>query len=148
MPFIPMNLDETQEAKPVPQGRYDVTIDSCEEVPTKKDPSKTQFKLLIKIDGHDDAPPIFHYQGIPTENDFKALLLKRFLKMFGVSYDPAGFDTEDLAMKLIGARASNAEVRQKEYEGTISNELVVPPLKGEEGPQHAGKGAGKPPKRA
>ena len=147
MPFIPMNLDDAQEAKPVAQGRYDVVIDSCEEVPTKKDPSKTQFKLLIKIDGHDDSPPIFHYQGIPTENDFKALLLRRFLKLFNVKYDPAGFDTEALAMELVGARA-NAEVRQKEWEGTISNELVVPPLKGEEGPQHAGKGAGKPPKRA
>jgi len=147
MPFIPLNLDDAQESKPVPLGRYDVVVASCEEVPTKKDPSKTQFKMMLTIDGHEDAAPIFHYQGIPTENDFKALLMRRFLTLFGVKYDPAGFDPELLAMELIGARAK-VELRTKEYEGTINNEMIIPPLKGEEGPQNAGKGAGKPPKRA
>lgn len=152
MPFISMNLDDATEAKPVSAGRYDLVVASCEEALTKNE-QKPQFKLIINIEGHDDAPPIFHYVGIPSESDepdkakFKALLLRRFLKLFGVKYDPAGFDTEQLAMQLTGARASSVELRQKEYNGNISNEMIVPPLKAEEGPQHAGKGSGKPPKR-
>ena len=100
MPFININLDDAQESKPVPLGRYDVVIDSCEEVPTKKDPSKTQFKMVLKIEGHDDAAPIFHYLGIPTEKDFKLLLFKRFLKAFKVGYSPEGFDPETLNARV------------------------------------------------
>lgn len=150
MPFIPLNLDDAKEAKPVPAGKYDLVITTCEETTTKT-AGKPQFKMAIQIEGHDDAPPVFHYQGIPSEQDepqamsFKMLLLKRFLKLFKVAYGSEGFDTEKLAMELIGARA-NAELQLGEpYNGNVSNVLVVPRLKDEEGPQHAGRGS--PPKR-
>jgi hypothetical protein len=147
MPFIPLNLDDAKEARPVPAGRYDLVITSCEETLTKEK-QKPQFKMALQIEGHDDAPPVYHYQGIPSESDetqaqqFKMLLLKRFLKLFKVPYSADGFDTDKLAMELVGARA-NVELQLGEpYNGNVSNVLVVPKLKDEEGP-----GRGKPPAR-
>jgi len=150
MPFISMNLDDAKESRPVPLGRYDLVIGSCEEVLTKE-AQKPQFKCIINIEGHDDAPPVFHHVGIPTPDDepskaqFKMLLLKRFLKLFHVSYSAEGFDTEVLAMELVGARASSVELQQSEYNGNLSNTIVVPRLKDEESP--AGIGKGRPPQR-
>lgn len=147
MPFIPLNLDDAKEAKPVPAGKYDLVITSCEETLTKEK-QKPQFKMALQIEGHDDAPLVFHYQGIPSESDetqamqFKMLLLKRFLKLFKIPYGADGFDTEKLAMEMVGARA-NAELQLGEpYNGNVSNVLVVPKLKDEET-----AGRGKPPSR-
>lgn len=149
MPFIPLNLDDAKEAKPVPGGHYDLVITSCEETLTKEK-QKPQFKMAIQIEGHDDAPPVYHYQGIPSESDepqaqqFKMLLLKRFLKLFNVPYSAEGIDTEKLAMDLVGSRA-NAELQLGEpYNGNVSNVLVVPRLKDE---GHTNAGRGTPPKR-
>lgn len=148
MPFISLNLDDAKESKPVSAGKYDLVITTCEETTTKT-AGKPQFKMSLQIEGHDDAPPVYHYQGIPSELDepqaqqFKMLLLKRFLKLFKIPYSAEGFDTEKLAMELVGARA-NVEVQLGEpYNGNVSNVLVIPKLKDEEGP--AGAGKGKPP---
>jgi len=149
MSFIPMNLNDAVEAKPVAHGKYDLVISAAELTKTKEK-QKDQFRVQIAIEGHDDAPNIFEYVQIPDMDDdqkardFKALLLRRFLTLFGVKIDPAGFDPEALAMELVGARC-NAEVKQEEYNGNISNKLVVPRLKAEESPSNAGRGT--PPKR-
>lgn len=148
MPFIPMNLNEVEEAKPVAHGKYDLVITACDEVLTKEQ-QKPQFKVQILISGHDEAPPIWHYVGIPAEGDepdkakFKALLLRRFLNLFKVSYSSDGFDTEKLAMEMVGATA-NAELQQQEYNGNTSNVLIVPRLQTEA----AVRGVARPPKRA
>lgn len=147
MPFINMNINDAQEAKPVPAGRYDLTIAACE-VKLTKEHQRPQFRAQISIDGHDDAPNIFEYVAIPSPDDdakaqsFKALLLKRFCSLFKVTVSDAGFDPEDLALQMVGATA-NCELKQEEYEGNVSNKLVIPRLSEEKGA--AGRGA--PPKR-
>lgn len=151
MSFIPMNLNDVDEAKPVAHGRYDLVIAACEITKTKEK-QKDQFRVQMAIEGHDDAPNVFEYVQIPDlddeqkARDFKALLLRRFLTLFGVKIDPAGFDPEPLAMELVGARC-NAELKQEEYNGNISNKLVVPRLKAEESPGASNVGRGSPPKR-
>lgn len=147
MPFIPINLNEVEEAKPVVHGKYDLTISACDEVLTKEQ-QKPQFKVQIQISGHDEAPPIWHYVGIPGVDDepdkakFKALLLRRFLNLFKVSYDSSGFDTEKLAMEMVGATA-NAELQLQEYNGNTSNVLIVPRLSSESA---AMRGVARPPR--
>lgn len=150
MPFINVNLDDIQEAKPVPGGKYEVQITACEETLTKEK-QKPQYKMTLMILGHDDAPPVNHYQGIPAEDDepntaqFKALLLKRLLALFKIHVGKEGFDTSALAMELIGASAT-VELRlgKPNDSGVVYNELVLPRLK-EESAAHTG--AAKPPQK-
>lgn len=147
MGFIPVNINTAEEAKPVASGRYDVTI-AAAEVKLTKESQKPQFRVQIAIDGHDDAPNVFEYVAIPTPEDdpkaqsFKALLLKRFCRLFNISVSDQGFDPDDLAMQMVGATAS-CELRQEEYEGNLSNKLVIPRLSEEKG----AAGRGSPPKR-
>ena len=150
MPFINVNLSEIQEAKPVPNGKYDLVIVSCEETLTKEK-QRPQFKIGIAIEGHDDAPPVNHYQGIPDPADepntfaFKALLMKRLLTLFGIAVSKDGFDTSSLALELIGARAKG-ELRlgKPNDSGVVYNELVLPRLKDE---ATTNSGAQRPPQR-
>src|ERR1035437_9654342 len=147
MPFIPTDFSGAVEPKPVPLGRYDVVISSAEDTLTKGGDGKEQkpqIKCMLLIEGHDDAPAIFHYIGTPSVNDkdggkFQTLLFKRFMAAFKQPLDENGIDTEALAMSLPGSRA-NLELKQQVYNEMISNVLVIPALKADEGPQHAGKG--------
>lgn len=135
MSLIPINLGDLQEAKPVPLARYDLTITSCDETKTKEKQTP-QFRISIAIDGHDDAPNVTHFVGIPSEKDepktaeFKGLLLKRFLTLFGI---PLSNDTEQLANSMPGAKARGVEVGLSEptESGDVYNRFVVPKLKGE-----------------
>lgn len=152
MPFIPANLNEAKEAKPVPAGKYDLTILSCDEVLTREK-QKPQYKVGIQINGHDDAPPLNHFVGLPAEGDepdkmtFKILLLKRFLTMFGLKVSNEGFDTTELAMSMVGATArGEVGLSEPADDGTVYNRLVVPKLKDEGNSGMATRTAPKPPK--
>lgn len=142
--LIPLNLNEVQEPKPVPIGRYDLVITNCEETLTKEK-QKPQFRVSIGIEGHDEAPNITHFVGIPSEEDepnalrFKSLLLKRFLTLFKIPISPE-INTEQLAMEMVGSRCSaevNLEVeidpltQKPKPDGAVYNRLVVPRLRGE-----------------
>lgn len=155
MPFIPVNLNDAREPKPVPIGRYDLTILNCEEAKSKN--NKDQYVVTIAIDGHDDAPPLKHYISLPMETDeaasmqYKVLLLKRFTTLFKVQVADGGFDTAVLAGELVNARA-NAELgldTEKDADGKDKadartfNRLQVPRLKDEAA---SSKSAPKPPK--
>jgi hypothetical protein len=153
VPFIPVNLNDAKEAKPVPAGKYDLTILSCDEVLTREK-QKPQYKIGISINGHDDAPPLNHFVGLPAEGDeprateFKQLLLKRFLVLFGLKVGNDGFDTTELAMQMVGA-TSRGEVGLSEPDdaGTVYNRLVVPKLRDEgNSGQAVTRSAPKPPK--
>lgn len=147
MTFITVDTTAAQEPKPVAMGRYDLTIASCEEA-LSKEKQNPMFKCRVNIDGHDDAPSILHTVMIPQTSEdvkgFQGLMFKRFMTTFGVKLDPAGIDTEKIAMELIGARATGVEVVQQEYEGNVSNKINLPRLKDEAA---ASKGRGSPPKR-
>lgn len=149
--FIPMDLGAIKEQKPVPGGaKYDVVITSCESGKSKS--GKPQLVCSLGIEGHEDAPNVRHYVSLPGDGDdaskvgFKLLFLKRFLSAFGVTTGKDGFDTDELASELTGARA-NVELGLSEPDdnGNVYNNLILPKLKDEGG--SVGKGAPKPPKR-
>lgn len=160
MPFIPVNLNEAKEPRPVGLGKYPLTIIACEEAKSKN--QKDQYVVTLGIDGHDDAPPVKHYVSLPMVGDeataatYKALLLKRFTDLFGVKVGNEGFDTTQLAMELVGRHATveltmetekDAEGNEKEN-ARVFNRLQVPRLKDEgNSGAAAGRVAPMPPKR-
>lgn len=151
MALIPVDFNNVVELKPVPIGRYDLTVASCEKTFTKEG-AKPQLKLSVGIDGQDGAPNITHFIGIPSEKDdkdkleFKALLLKRNCALFGVPLSN-GMDDETLAMSFVGASVKSVEVTQSEPTptGEVYNRIMVPKLKGEGAPKAPGQVA-RPPK--
>jgi hypothetical protein len=151
MPFIPMNLEAVKESAPVPSGKYDVIIATCEETKTKAE-GRPQFKMSLAIQGHENAPNCTHYQSIPSEMDapdkvqFKMLLLKRMMALFQIPINPKGFDTSELAMQFVGKTATvELGLSEPDDSGNVYNRLVVPRMKAE-GEQTKGKFS--PPKRA
>ncbi len=146
MPFIPVNLNDAQEAKAVPAGRYDVTISSAEEKVSAKD--KPMIRAVLEIEGDHNAPPVFHYIMLPLPDQNKEELdrnmigLRRFMKAFKIPVNPAGIDTDLLVMEMPG-HSANLELKTEEYEGTVSNKLVIPRIKDDD---TGTAGRGSPPK--
>ena len=144
--YIPLDLGNVQESKPVASGYYDLVVTGCEETKTKEK-GKPQLKITVGIIGHEDAPNVMHFVGLPAPGDepkaatFKALLLKRFLVLFKVPHSAEGFDIDD----VIGATA-HAELilDEPDDKGNVYNRLQVPRLKDEESEAAASR---KPPKR-
>ncbi len=156
MTFITVNLDDTQESKPLPEGNYNLQITQCKVAktgPNSKRPGSPQFAVTIGFVDEPTAPNISHYISLPHEEDevsgfqYKALLLKRFLVQFSIPYDSKGIDVDGLAMAMVGATA-NARVTQtspdESQSGDVYNRLFTPKIKGE--PESSG-GRGAPPKR-
>lgn len=145
MPVIPVKLDDIVETKPKPVGRYDLIVESCEEVESKN--GKPQYDMSIAFDGDSESMPIRHFHSLPAANDeapkfkFKVLMLKRLCHMFGIKLSGDEIDTGKIAMALVGKRA-NAEVGlDKETDaqgnekpgGRVFNRLVIPTLPDEGG---------------
>ena len=142
---IPTNLSEVKESRPVPNGKYNLTIASCEDTPSKA--GKPQLKVSIGIDGHDDAPNVTHYVSLPSAGDeknaAKTLFLARFLQCFGIASDGNDFDTDDFA----GATATcELTLSEPDDNGNVYNRLVLPKLK-DEPAASGGRVSPKPPKR-
>ena len=137
MPFIDYDPNAYQEPKPVPNGRYDLTIAAVEKKVSKN--NNPGFNIRMEIGGHDDAPQVFHWLSIPYPGceQMVGLSFNRFLALFKTPVS-GGFDDDALAVELVGKTAS-AELVQEEYQGNISNKLVVPRLSSE------GPGKAKPP---
>lgn len=95
--FINMNLGGVSEPKPVPNGRYRLTIAEAE-----FKPEKNYVQVSIGIDGHVEAPNLRHWISFPKEGDeagtiqYKKLMMKRFLVQFQIPYNEDGFNVEDL----------------------------------------------------
>lgn len=140
MPVIPVDLDALKEMKPVPHGKYSLTISTCEEVLSKN--GKPQYDVSISIDGHEDAPNMRHFVSLPAEGDemkalqFKALLLKRFCTLFKLPLTGGSIDTTAIAMALPGKKVIAEVTLDKELNpdgsekpgGRTFNRLVVPVL--------------------
>lgn len=146
MPFIPVNLNDAQEPKAVPAGRYDVTISSAEEKVSSK--GKPMIRAVLEVEGDYNAQPIFHYIMLPEpgqdkeELDRNMIGLKRFMKAFKIPVNPAGIDTDLLTMEM-PSHSANLELKVEEYEGTVSNKLVIPRIKDDD---VGTAGRGSPPK--
>ena len=126
---IAVNLNEVHEARPVPNGLYDLVIASAEEAKTKA--GAPQLKVSIGIIGHDDAPNVTHFVSIPSEHDdpqksqFKALMLKRFLATFGIPHGDDEFDVDDFP----GAAAHcELALGEPDASNNVYNRLVLPKL--------------------
>lgn len=148
MPLIPVNLNDAQESKPVPNGRYDVQIVGCEAKVSKKgDP---MLRVMSTVQGDHDAPPIFTYLMLPDVGQEEEVLkrnmlgLRRFMQCFKIPVNPEGIDTDLLQTEMVGKEA-NVEVTQEVYQetGAVSNQLKIPRLKDDGG----GAGRGSPPAR-
>ncbi len=142
MTFIPANFDEAVEPQPVAAGRYNLQITACDVTktgPNSKVPGSPQFKVSIALMDEPNAPNITQFISLPNEQDepksanFKVLLLKRFLVLFNIPFDPHGIDTEQMAMEMPGATA-NAEVQLSDPDdnGNVYNRLVVPRIREED----------------
>jgi hypothetical protein len=141
MTFIPVNLEEAQEPKPAPAGRYPLQITSCKEVktgPSSKNPGSPQFLVSLGFADQPNTPNISHYISLPNEMDepnsmnFKMLLLRRFLTLFSVPYDSAGIDTERMAMDMVGATADvDVDLSEPNDNGDVFNRIKVPKIRGE-----------------
>jgi hypothetical protein len=144
MPFIPVNLDEAQEAQAAPMGRYNLQITSCEDSvsgPNSKNPGSPLLKVTLGFVDNPEYKNFMTFFSFPSENDeprsaqFKMLNLRRFLELFNVPYNSNGIDTEKLAMDLNGATA-NCEVKigapNPNRDNEVNNELVLPKLRGED----------------
>lgn len=144
---IPVNLDEVKESRPVPAGKYNLTIASVED--TKSKAGAPMLVVSIGIDEHADAPNVTHYMTTPQaggdaqKENFKALMLARFMESFKIPHDSSGFDTDDFP----GATAKcDLELSEPDDNGNVYNRLRLPKLPDE--PKGAG-GAHRasPPKR-
>lgn len=158
MAVIPVNLNDVSEPKPVPNGRYDLTIANAEVAESRN--NKPLIRVSIGIDGHDDAPNVGHFISLPMAGEesgktqFKALMLKRFLVLFKQTIPANGIDPEAISMAMIGAKAT-AELTQElerdsdgndKPDGAVYNRLMVPKLKDEGKTGAVGGGVPKPPK--
>ena len=127
MSFIEMpGMEDVKEAVPVPEGLYDLCITDATLV--NKD-GKNSIRVILEIEGQDDASNIFHHVGLPNEDDdaekkkTKMLFAKRFFGQFKIKID-GGVEMES----LVGSRASACKVVQDEWEGTMRNNLQCDPI--------------------
>jgi len=141
MPFIPVNLDETVEQKPVPKGKYSLMITGAKVTETgekSKHPGAPMIRVTLGFtDQEINAPVITHFITFEYEGDdnanFKRLLLKRFLKAFNIPYSSEGIDIEALAVEMIGHTAElDVGLAEPNEEGDIFNNIQVPRIREEE----------------
>ena len=141
MTYIPVNFDEAIESVPVASGKYELQITECKQTvsgPNSNNPGSPMFRVSLAFTGDVSAPNISQFVSLPNEHDepksanYKVLLLKRFLVLFNVKFDPRGIDTERMAMDMVGATAF-VEVQQTEADdnGNVYNRLVVPRIRDE-----------------
>ncbi len=132
MTILKINLDEIQEATVAPAGRYELQITSAEQVQSRNTGNPMIKVSLGFIEG--DYLNITHFINLPTDSDdvskakFKGLMLKRFLALFGITYDSEGIDLDQLCMDLPGSVAT-VDVEQQALarrEGsTNDNDVIV-----------------------
>ena len=144
MPVIQTNLGDVHEPKPVPPGRYALTISEAEH-----NEEKQYIRVSIGIDEHLDSPNVTHFISLrkPDDEDgkgaFKELMQKRFLVAFGIPHEETSFDTDEFA----GATAElELTLSEPDDQNRVFNRLVLPRLMDEE-QQNSKPKASSPPKR-
>jgi hypothetical protein len=126
MPFIKESLDDVGEAKPAPEGEYDLRILKATEGESKK--GHPMITCLIGFADGTDAPPFGHWiLGWTDELEDEEILrrkreVKRFCSVFDISED---FDVEDLK-----GETGNCFVSVEEGDdNVVRNRLKLPRLK-------------------
>lgn len=140
MTFIPANLDDTIEQKPVPKGKYDLMITNATVTTTGENSKHPGAPMIKAVLGFADtsimAPVITHFITFPFEGDenanFKLLMLKRLLVAFGIPYSNEGIDIEALAMEMVGHTATlDVGLSSPNDNGDIYNNVQIPRIRDE-----------------
>lgn len=120
-------LQDVEEKKIVPEGRYPLTIQSAA-VKRNDNTGKENILCILSVQGVQNVSDIFHYISIPVQDDdadkrnFKLLMLKRFMVQFGIDFS-GGINTEQFPGHM-----AECNVTVEEYQGRRSNKLVLDPL--------------------
>jgi len=141
MSLININLNNVEEPKPAPAGKYELQVTGCaisETSERSKRPGNPMYKVSLQFtDLSLNAPGFVHYIVLPTEsdeNEYAALNLRRFLEAFSIPVPSEGLDIEQLAMEMCGHTA-NVEVQLTEPNdsGDIYNKIRLPKLASRQG---------------
>ena len=132
--FININLGNTVEPKPVPAGRYGLTISTAEFRSEKND-----IECSIGIDDHLESPNIRHFISLPKKDDdaakasYKQLMLKRFLIQFNIPFnDTEGFEVADFPGCHAEAQVSLTDPSDSKDGKSVYNRLELDRLPDEE----------------
>jgi hypothetical protein len=129
MSFIELpitDLDEIVEEQCVPEGTYSLVIADCKEKTNESGDIKG-LMILCEIQGMDNAAKVFHNMALPLSGDDsdkinnKLKFIKRFLQLFKIAIKGNQLNPQD----FLGKTAS-CQLKQEEYNGTISNKIVLP----------------------
>lgn len=146
MSFIELGDEfaNTKEPEIAPEGKeFDLKVEAVDE---ERDENKKKHNIRLRVSiehGRDEGPfqPIFHYIAVPNKkwdeaadkeknrdkgetSRFKMLMLKRMLHYFNLPWENVtGFAPND----FVGQTARGG-LGQQEYEGRVSNKLIVPNL--------------------
>ena len=140
MAFIPVNLDETVEQKPVPKGNYELQITGAKLQETgenSKHPGAPMIRVNLAFEDLElNAPGITHFITLPYEGDdnanFKLLMLKRFLVAFKIPYSNEGIDPEALVVDMVGNTTKlDVQLTEPNDNGDIYNRIQIPRLRDE-----------------
>jgi hypothetical protein len=131
MSFINLDLTGVKEGEIVPEGEYDLRIVKVEDGESRKGNQMTT--VTIRIEGTDvpNPAPVQHYITYPTpdlpdnQKYMRLLDIKRFLTLFEVPFDKAGFDSEE----LLGQTARGMLTQEEGNDGIIRNRLRLPRLR-------------------
>jgi hypothetical protein len=124
MSFINLNLEDVQERKPVPTGRYDLIIEDVKI--REKNGVETGRSVIVGFPDHPLAQNVNHILSFPLSDDDKdkvynkAIMMKRFLAAFKIPFTSEGFDESD----FIGASA-NLEVALTSYDDKDTGQPVI-----------------------
>jgi hypothetical protein len=126
MPFINMPLGDAEPREVLDEGRYLVRCEDAEYVGSKTHPGQTNIRVRCSFPEHPNAKSVFHHiAGIGPEDDKekinnKLLMARAFLDTFGVEYDDSGFELD-----AIPGCETEVNVKQEEYEGQLTNRIVL-----------------------
>lgn len=131
MSFINAQLDQSvKEPEAAPEGEYDLRIAKTTRKESKSGNMMTE--VMITVEGEQGVAPVYHYlidvtKDTPAQQaDMRRLELKRFMQMFGVKFQPDGYDDEDLQ----GATGRCMLTQEEGDDGVVRNRLRLPRLKG------------------
>lgn len=128
MSFVKINLKDAKEPEIVPEGEYDLRIVKVMDSETKKKDPMTVLTIKIETTEVPNPAPVQHFITYPNGgqwDDMRQLEIKRLLTLFGVRFDEAGFDTEE----LLGATARCLLTQDEGDDGVVRNRLKLPRLK-------------------
>src|SRR5262245_17071364 len=128
MGFVKIDLKNAKEPEVVPEGRYSLRVVKVMDSETKKKDPMTVVTIRIETNEVANPAPIQHFITYPNGgqwDDMRALEIKRLLTVFGVRYDEAGFDTEE----LLGATGESLVIQEEGDDGVVRNRLKLPRIK-------------------